>query len=230
MIAVPQTGGLDVIAPSDAEERAQFMLRMRARGIQDLDLLRALERAPRALFIPQRYSDMSARDIVLPIGCGQTLPPPSVVAAMIQILDIHKSHSVLEIGTGTGYATALLAQLAGQVLSLERCQSLALEASARLEAFGVANAQVAWADGLAASPGIGRFDRIIVHGLIETSHETLFELMAESGALVAVMSDDSAHEQRIVRLARGADGALAPSEHGPARAYSALVPGLTQGL
>ena len=206
------------------------MLRMRARGIQHLALLRALERAPRALFIPQRYSDMSARDIVLPIGCGQTAPPPSIVAAMIQVLGVEKSHRVLEIGTGTGYATALLAQLAGQVLSLERCQSLALEASARLETFGVNNAEVVWADALAAGPAAGRFDRIIVHGLIDAGQHSLFDLLAEDGVLVAVMADESAGDQRIVRLARGADGALAPSEHGPARAFMALVPGLTRGL
>ena len=217
-------------SPSDAEERAQFMLRMRARGIQDLALLRALERAPRALFIPQRYSDMSARDIVLPIGCGQTAPPPSIVASMIQNLDVKKQHSVFEIGTGTGYATALLAQLAGQVLSVERCQSLALEASARLEAFGVKNAQVAWADGLATSPGIGRFERIIVHGLIDAAHQPLSDLLSEDGVLVAVMVDESAGDQCIVRLARGADGALVPSEHGPARSFMALAPGLTRGL
>jgi len=216
--------------PSDAEERAQFMLRMRARGIQDIALLRALERAPRALFIPQRYSDMSARDIVLPIGCGQTAPPPSVVASMIQVLDVKKQHSVFEIGTGTGYATALLAQLAGQVLSVERCQSLALEASARLEAFGVRNAQVAWADGLAPSPGIGRFDRIIVHGLVEPAQQPLFDRLADEGILVAVMTDEGEGDQRIVRLARGPDGALIASEHGPARSFMPLVAGLTQGL
>ena len=183
---------------ADAEERAQFMLRMRARGIEDLGVLRALERAPRALFIPQRYSDMSARDIVLPIGCGQSAPPPSVVASMIQVLDVKRRHSVLEIGTGTGYATALLAQLAGQVLSLERCQSLALEASARLEAFGVKNAEVAWADGLAAGPGIGRFDRLIVHGLIDAAHQPLFGLLGDNGILVAVMVDETQGDQRIV--------------------------------
>ena len=216
--------------PSDAEERALFMLRMRARGIQDLALLRALERAPRALFIPQRYSDMSARDIVLPIGCGQTAPPPSIVAAMIQGLGVEKSHRVLEIGTGTGYASALLAQLAGQVLSLERCQSLALEASARLETFGVANAEVVWADALAAGSAIGRFDRVIVHGLIDAGQQSLFDLLANDGVLVAVMADESAGDQRIVRLARGAGGAPGPSEHGPARAFMALVPGLTRGL
>src|SRR5271170_7655319 len=92
----------------EAEERAQFMLRMRARGIQDLSLLRALERAPRSLFMPQRYQDIAARDIALPIGCGQTAPPPSIVATMIAALDLTRAHSIFEIGAGTGYATALL--------------------------------------------------------------------------------------------------------------------------
>src|SRR5579863_5334214 len=105
------------------------MLRMRARGIQDLALLRALERAPRALFMPQRYGDIAARDIALPIGCGQTAPPPAMVAAMIEALALEPHHDVLEVGAGTGYATALIAQLAREVTTLERCQSLALEAA-----------------------------------------------------------------------------------------------------
>src|SRR5450432_847941 len=99
----------------EAEERAQFMLRMRARGVGDLRLLRALERAPRALFMPQRYADIAARDIALPIGCGQTAPPPSIVAAMIEALALNRAHSIYEIGAGTGYATALLSQLARQI-------------------------------------------------------------------------------------------------------------------
>ena len=156
---------------ADARERAQFMLRMRARGIQDLSLLRALERAPRSLFMPQRYQDVAARDIALPIGCGQTAPPPSVVASMIEALNLNRAHNVFEIGAGTGYATALLSQLAGQVLAVERCQSLALEASARLEAFGVVNAQIAWADGLKPDPRIGPFDRMIIHGVIDAPPE-----------------------------------------------------------
>ena len=116
------------------------MLRMRARGIGDLRLLRALERAPRALFMPQRYADIAARDIALPIGCGQTAPPPSIVAAMIEALDAERrARGCSRSATGTGYAAALLAQLAAEVVSLERCQTLALEAAERLEAFGLAN-------------------------------------------------------------------------------------------
>ena len=129
----------DDSAPSanpEAEERIQFMLRLRARGIRDLRLLRALERAPRSLFMPQRYADVAARDIALPIGGGQTSPPPSMVAAMIEALDPPPRGRVLEVGAGSGYATALLAQLSGEVVSLERRRTLALEAAARLSAFG----------------------------------------------------------------------------------------------
>ncbi|WP_158817566.1 protein-L-isoaspartate O-methyltransferase [Methylocapsa sp. S129] len=212
----------------DAQERAQFMLRMRARGIQDLSLLRALERAPRSLFMPQRYQDIAARDIALPIGCGQTAPPPSIVASMIEALNLSRAHSIFEIGAGTGYATALLSQLAGQVLSVERCQTLALEASTRLEAFGVDNAQVAWADGLSPSAQVGPFDRIIVHGLID-SPDSLAQLLTPDGVLVAVMAEEG-HEQRIVRLTRDGEGQIVTGDRGPARSFMRLAEGLTRGL
>ncbi len=132
---------------TESEERAQFTLAMRAKRINNLDLLRALERAPRALFMPPRFADISGRDIALPIGCGQTSLPPSIVAAMIAALDLKPAHRVCEIGTGTGYCAALLAQLASAVVSLERFQTLALEAAARIKAFGLANVTVHWADG-----------------------------------------------------------------------------------
>jgi protein-L-isoaspartate(D-aspartate) O-methyltransferase len=214
----------------DAQERAQFMLRMRARGVRNLALLRALERAPRSLFMPQRYQDIAARDIALPIGCGQTAPPPSVVAAMIEALDVNRAHNVLEIGAGTGYATALLSQLARQILSLERCQTLALEASARLEAFGVVNAQVVWADGLSPDAGLGQFDRIIVHGLVDDPPDNLVALLNAEGRLVAVAGDDSGREQRIIRLSRDGEGKLIGGDCGPARSLARLAAGLTQGL
>src|ERR1700722_3570312 len=135
------------MSATESEERAQFTLAMRARGINDLDLLRALERAPRALFMPPRFADIAGRDIALPIGCGQTSLPPTIVAAMIAALNIKPAHRVCEIGTGTGYCAALLAQLANTVVSLERFQTLALEAQARLKTFGLSNVAVLWADG-----------------------------------------------------------------------------------
>jgi protein-L-isoaspartate(D-aspartate) O-methyltransferase len=214
----------------ESEERAQFMLRMRARGVGDLRLLRALERAPRSLFMPQRYADIAARDIALPIGCGQTAPPPSIVAAMIETLDVQPGVRVLEIGGGTGYASALLAQMAGEILSLERCETLAVEAAERLAAFGVDNVEVVFADGLTYRPVRGTFDRILVHGLIEAPATRLIEMLTPQGALVGVMIDETASEQRIVRLAHAVDGGIAATAHGPARAFSPLVEGLARAF
>lgn len=228
---MPAPGDEDAPVPNpEAEERVQFMLRLRARGIGDLRLLRALERAPRALFMPQRYSDIASRDIALPIGCGQTAPPPSIVAAMIEALDPAPTSRVLEIGTGTGYAAALLAQLAGEVVSLERCQTLALEAAARLEAFGLDNVRVVWADALTLAPDRGLFDRILVHALIEAPAPRLTDLLAEGGSLVAVVVDDASGEQQIVRLTREAIGEIVASAHGAARTFMPLAEGLLRAL
>ena len=158
------------MSATEQEERAQFTLAMRAKGINDLGLLRALERAPRALFMPQRFADISGRDIALPIGCGQTSPPPSIVAAMIAALELKPSHRVCEIGTETGYCTALLAQLANSVVSLERFETLAVGLR-RIKTFGLANVVIRWEDGFNFHRSGERFDRVIAHGLIEPPGE-----------------------------------------------------------
>ena len=210
------------MSATEAEERAQFTLAMRARGINDLGLLRALERAPRALFMPPRFADISGRDIALPIGCGQTSPPPSIVAAMIAALELKPTHRVCEIGTGTGYCAALLAQLANTVVSLERFQTLAVEASARIKTFGLANVTVRWADGFELHRSGERFDRVIVHGLIEPPGEAFRGLIAPGGVLVAAVAGPgtgrAAHRQadRRPRVARSR-----PQDLGPARGYEA---------
>jgi len=218
------------VSAPEAEERAQFTLAMRAKGIDDLDLLRALERAPRSMFMPQRFADISGRDIALPIGCGQTSPPPSVLAAMIAALGLRRSDRVCEIGTGTGYCTALLAQLANEVVSLERFQTLALEASARIQTFGLSNAAVLWRDGFEFHLTGERFDRVIVHGLIEPPGDAFRRLIAEDGALVSAFAGPDPSEQRIVRLAVGADGSVDVADLGPARALRPLEHGLSRAL
>jgi protein-L-isoaspartate(D-aspartate) O-methyltransferase len=218
------------MSASEAEERAQFTLAMRAKGINGLGLLRALERAPRALFMPQRFADISGRDIALPIGCGQTSPPPSIVASMIAALDLAPSHRVCEIGTGTGYCAALLAQLAKEIVSLERFQTLAVEASARIKAFGLANVAVKWEDGFDLRRSGDRFDRVIVHGLIELPGEAFRALVAPGGVLVAAVAGPERGEQRIIRLAGNPDGALAAADFGPARALRPLEHGLARAL
>ena len=213
---------------SEARERAQFTLRMRQRGLSDVRVLRALERTPRSFFVPQRYADIAARDIALPIGGGQTAPPPSTVAAMIEALRVDSSHRVLEIGAGSGYASALLSQIAGEVVSLERCQLLAVEAGARLAAFGLDNVRVLYGDGLAPSAKETRYDRVIVHALIEPPAPRLTRWLTPGGALVAAIIDEDA--QRVVRLTRAIDGGVQAEALGPVRTLTPLVVGLMRAL
>jgi protein-L-isoaspartate(D-aspartate) O-methyltransferase len=216
---------------AESEERAQFTLAMRARGINDLSLLRALERAPRALFMPPRFADIAGRDIALPIGCGQTSPPPSIVAAMVAALELKPEHRVCEIGTGTGYCAALLAQLADAVVSLERFQTLALEASTRIKAFGLANVTVHWADGFEHHIAGERFDRVVVHGLIEPPGDAFRRLVRPGGVLVAVVSGPDRGEQHVVRLTDAPPiGAGEAQDMGPARAMRPLEHGLARAL
>ena len=212
-----------------AEERAQFLLLMRARGVSDVRLLRAMEFTPRARFMPQRYADIAGRDIALPIGCGQTSPPPSMLATMIEALKLEDHSETLEIGTGSGYAAALMAQMGSEVTSLERCQTLAVEASARLAAFGLDKISVHYADGLTLSTS-RKFDRVIVHALIEPPTEKLTRFIAPGGALVAAIAGEGPGEQRIVRFSHDASGVLQASVRSGVRSFMPLVKGLARAL
>ncbi len=208
-----------------AERRARFLLDLRARGFRDLGLLRAMERAPRALFLPQRYEDLAWRDLALPIPCGETATPPFTVAAMIEALRLEPSHRVLEIGVGTGYSTALLAQCAREVVALERAEPLAAEAAARLNTLGHDNVEVAWADGLAPISGLGAFDRILVNALVDPSTGFLTGLLKPVGILVAAARREGGQRLWIQGPGMpvgGADAAI--------RTFVALKPGLVRAL
>jgi protein-L-isoaspartate(D-aspartate) O-methyltransferase len=217
-------------AQVQAQVKAEFMLRMRARGIQDLGILRALERVPRELFVPHLYVDLARRDLALPIGCGQTLSEPFLVARMIEALAPARNHRVLEIGTGSGYATAVLAEIVAQVISIERFQSLAIAARLRLEKLTKTNAEIIWGDGLALPREIGTFDRILVHGRLDEVPPRLVELLGERGHMVLARQDLQAPErQRLVRLAYTTDGAPVETDLWPCR-LQPIVPGYAHSL
>ena len=196
------------MSATEAEERAQFTLAMRARGINDLGLLRALERAPRALFMPQRFADISGRDIALPIGCGQTSPPPSIVAAMIAALDLKPSHQRLR----NRNRNRLLRGVARPTCEHDRLARAVPDAGGR----GVGADQ-----GLRARQCRGRGGRTDLTFTARANASIGSSSMASSsrrarrfaisscagGVLVAAVAGPERGEQRIVRLAGDLNGA-----------------------
>jgi protein-L-isoaspartate(D-aspartate) O-methyltransferase len=231
---VTKTGSLAVAeedaAAARAEEKAAFLLRLRSSGIRDLDLLRALEKIPREMFVPHRFVDLARRDLALPIGCGQTLSEPSLVARMIAALGVAREHRVLEIGTGSGYATAILAEIGAQVVSIERFQTLAIAARLRLERLGKQNVEVIFADGLAVPAVAGPFDRILIHARLDKVPPDLIALLAADGRIVVARPKrEVAWRQMLVELRRDAAGDLVETEIGPCRLQS-LLPGIAQVL
>src|SRR6478609_2470411 len=129
-------------------EKMMFQLSLRRRGISDQAVLRTMEEVPRDLFVEEGDRLDAYRDSALGIACGQTISQPFVVAYMTEQLQLQKSHRVLEIGTGSGYQAAVLAQLAGRVVTVERFRALADTARKRLEKLRCSNVEVILADGL----------------------------------------------------------------------------------
>jgi protein-L-isoaspartate(D-aspartate) O-methyltransferase len=224
----PPLPGLLEQRDAGAQETMAFLLRLRARGIAHVGVLRALETVPRLAFVSHRYADLALRDMALPISCGQTIPEPYQVARTLEALDLEPRHRVLEIGTGSGYSTALLARLAGEVVSYERFQTLALEAKIRLERLGMTNARVIWGDGLAEAANEGLFDRILLHGSLDGPlPPALVDLLAARGVAVYGRTGNGATGE-FVRIA-DCDGSLIESVLGLCR-IGPLVAGRSQTL
>ena len=181
---------------SDLQAVMAFVLRMRARGIVDVNIVRAIETLPRRLFVPHIYADLAWRDMALPIACGQTMPEAFEVARMMDALRPERHHRVLEIGTGSGYTTAVLAQLSVEVVSFEFFATLATEAAARLKKLNVANASILHDDGLQPSVKMERFDRILLDGTLEVLPDTLHEWLTDDGIVVYAVQPPGQAAQR----------------------------------
>src|SRR5436305_9884937 len=120
----------------------QFLLALRKRGISDAAVLRAMDQVPREHFVEGAFVDSAYADQALPIACGQTISQPYVVAYMTERLAVKPEHRVLEVGTGSGYQTAVLSRLAGEVITIERYRTLADAARNRLATLGYGNVEV----------------------------------------------------------------------------------------
>ncbi len=177
-------------APDPAQATMQFLLSLRERGIANIAVLRAMETLPREQFVPHRHADLAWRDIALPIACGQTMPEPFLVARMVESLNLLGAHRVLEVGTGNGYSTAILARIAKEVVSVERFHSLAVAAATRLAGLGLANAQVLHGDGLNLGEEIGLFDRIVLQGSVKELPPALLSRLTEGGIIIYARQGD----------------------------------------
>lgn len=171
--------------PDEAETRAALVLALRRRGIGARNVLAAIERVPRRLFLSARHHGLAYEDAALPIECGQTMASPSMVAQTVQALKIDPGQTVLEIGTGSGYQAAVMAHLAGQVYTIDRYGTLSDLAKRRFAALKLGNATPLQADGFEGLKQKGPFDRIVVTAAVDSIPDTWVQQLKPGGLLVA---------------------------------------------
>jgi len=186
-------------------EKMMFQLTLRRRGISDQAVLRAMEDVPREAFVEEGDRLDAYRDSALGIACGQTISQPFVVAYMTEQLQLQKSHRVLEIGTGSGYQAAVLAQLAGRVVTVERFRALADTARKRLEKLRCSNVEVVLADGLSLPAELGTFDRVMVTAAMLDIPQGLLDRLEPEGILIAPVGPHHG-VQTLVRVVRTESG------------------------
>src|ERR1044072_6155169 len=165
---------------------------LRRRGIADERVLAAMGKVPREEFVPERFRNRAYADSALPIGEGQTISQPWIVAAICQAMNLEGSERVLEVGSGSGYSAAVLACLAAEVIGIERYESLASAAGDTLAAQGVENVELLVGDGSRGLPQRAPFDAIAVHATAPALPQTLLGQLADGGRLVVPIAAEGA--------------------------------------
>ncbi len=178
---------------------------LRQQGIDDERLLQAIEAVPRERFIDEAFEHKAWDNMALPIGSGQTISQPYIVAKMTSLLGLTPRSRVLEIGTGSGYQTAVLAHLVDHVYSVERIKGLQWQAKRRLKQLDLHNVSTRHGDGWAGWPSRGPFDAIIVTAAPEAVPEALMAQLADGGVMVLPVGEQQQqqHLQRIIRRDEG---------------------------
>jgi len=185
----------------ESEQRMEFMLTLRRRGIGDKAVLRAMDEVPREHFVEARFADSAYADQAMPIACGQTISQPYVVAYMTEQLQVRSNHRVLEVGTGSGYQAAVLSRLAREVVTLERYRTLANSARTRLKTLGYDNVEVLLGDGLGGEPMRAPYDRIIVTAAAESIPPALVAQLVEGGIMVLPLGRHGG-AQELIKLTK----------------------------
>jgi protein-L-isoaspartate(D-aspartate) O-methyltransferase len=190
-----------------ATARSQMVERqLRRRGISDERVLAAMDKVPRELFVPDRLKEYSYEDGALPIGHGQTISQPFVVATICSLLGLHGAERVLDVGTGSGYQAAVLAELAAEVVTIERIPELAEEARARLAEAGYGNVEVRVGDGSLGVPERAPFGAIAVAAAAPTMPPALYQQLVDNGRLV--LPRGTRWGQELLLVVRGPEGPI----------------------
>ncbi|MEI2416535.1 protein-L-isoaspartate(D-aspartate) O-methyltransferase [Orrella sp. JC864] len=172
-----------------------------ARGLHDAGVLAAMRKVPRSAFVPDEVRALAYDDAPLPIGCGQTISQPYIVALMAQAAALRPGDKVLDIGAGSGYAAAVMAQIAGHVQAIERHEPLALQARARLRQLGYGNVTVQVGDGTLGLPSQAPFDAIVAAAGGPYVPPAWREQLAVGGRLVMPVGQ-ATRRQRLLRIVR----------------------------
>ncbi|CUA82938.1 protein-L-isoaspartate(D-aspartate) O-methyltransferase [Pseudidiomarina woesei] len=196
--------------------------KLRAEGISNPAVLAVIESTPRHLFMPESLAHKAYENTALPIGQGQTISQPLMVASMTQLLMQHDCHKVLEIGTGSGYQTAILAQLVDQVFSVERIAELQYQAKRRLKKLDLHNVAMRHGDGWQGWKTKGPFDGIIVTAAASEIPPALLQQLTDGGVMVIPVGTTS---QRLIVVRRFGDE-FEQKELGQVK-FVPLVPGAT---
>jgi len=178
------------------EAQMQFLLMLRNKGVPDKTLA-AMEKVPRDMFVEGHFKTHALDDMALPIDAGQTISQPSVVAKMTEALDVGPRHKVLEIGTGSGYQSAILSHLARRVYSIERHRALSIKARARIDALKLQNVVITTGDGSLGMPDQAPFDRIILTAAAEDPPANLLEQLRMGGIMVLPVGQSDAVQSLI---------------------------------
>ncbi|OIV46409.1 protein-L-isoaspartate O-methyltransferase [Sodalis sp. TME1] len=180
--------------------RTQTLLaQLRQQGIRDERLLQAMEAVPRERFIDEAFEHKAYDNTALPIGLGQTISQPYIVARMTELLALRPESRVLEIGTGSGYQTAILAHLVKHVCSVERIKKLQWQAKRRLKLLDLHNISTRHGDGWQGWPSRGPFDAIIVTAAAPEIPQALMAQLDEGGVMVLPVGEEQQHLTRVRR-------------------------------
>jgi protein-L-isoaspartate(D-aspartate) O-methyltransferase len=180
-------------------QRRQLIEEIREHGIEDLEILRAFDITPRHIFLPESVQHRAYEDAPLPIGYGQTASQPSLQALYIKTLDLQPSDRVLEIGTGTGFQTVLLARLAAHVYSVERIRELSQRARTAIDALHISNIALLVGDGTIGWSRYAPYDAILVAAGAPDVPPALIDQLAPNGRLLIPLGGRDTQELTLIR-------------------------------